>query len=50
MGFDEEDIKERVNLANDILEHPNNTNQLIHDFNIPLVGKIDMNIDVVFEI
>jgi len=50
MGFDEEDIQERVNLANDILEHPNNTNQLIHDFNIPLAGEIDMNIDVVFEI
>lgn len=45
MGFNEEDIQDKVNLANDILEHPENTDLLLQEFNVNLIGDEVMELD-----
>jgi hypothetical protein len=39
MGFNHGDIEHRIDLINDILEHPENTNWLLQEFNANLMGN-----------
>lgn len=45
MNFNNEDIADRIDLINDILEHPENTNWLIQEFNTELIAENQIELD-----